>query len=494
MMFSEKRIHPISMLNSFIDGAKQMVFPFIVILFSQSKATGGFYLGGYLLYSSIAVIIVYSLYLFLKWYFLKYSYNDGILFIKSGIFIKKERYIKKERVQTINFKAGIIFRIFDLVILEIETAGGIEEPEVNLPAIKKEYAEIIRENLTKKEAKITSKEDILPEDKYSNDNEKNNTYLKVPMNRIVLNGIASGGVGIIFTVIGLFFSFGIDIIPEGILENTMNFFSRFGMMAITSIILLALIISWTISVINSIIKNSEFSISKHGDEIEIAKGLIERKELSFKTHRIQGIKIIESPIRQLLGYSVIEFIIAGGVDEENQGNTIVHPMIKKSEINDFLGTLTDLDKNIFDLNNIPKRSLKRYLIRSLLPFLVIPIINLILIFNFNINSIIWLNLLIVLPFIFFGYLRFKAGGYLIDDNTLILRNRLFSKRTIIVNKKNIQHLSFSSNLFQRVKKLRTISICTLSSMLGLEFSLKDIDLKDADKIWTWLSRKEHNTN
>ncbi|MDQ2085386.1 PH domain-containing protein [Herbivorax sp. ANBcel31] len=484
-MFKERRVHPITMLNEFLKKAKAFFLYALIIIIGQSRSEGEVHFGGYFLYSAIILIVLYIVYIFLNWFFFKYSFEDGILHIKSGIFIKKERYIKRERVQTINFKAGILFRIFNLVTLEIETAGGFLEPEVHIYAINKEYAETIKKELTKIDD-VTVCDEFKEVKKTQNDVRKSSNW-KISNKRIILAGMTSEGIGFIFSVLAFLFSQGTQIIPETVLDNALEFLSELSVSIIAFFIIIIFLISWMISIIIVFIRYGEFVVSNDNDEIQLSRGIVEKKKLSFKRHRIQAVKIIESPIRQMLGYGCIEVVVAGGINSEKDKKTIIHPMIKKEEIKKFLEFISPDRIYETEYCPLPKRALKRYIIRGVAPFLLIPIINLILMSYFDIGNWIWLNLTLLVLGVFLGYIRYKDGGYKIISNNIIIRNRLFSRKTILIKKKQMQNLSLDANIIQRLNSLTTFKTTVLSPMICESYTLKDIDFSNGHKIWSWFS-------
>lgn len=69
--------------------------------------------------------------------------------IEYGLFVKNKRYIPFERIQTLNYKEGILHRPFKLVRVDVETAGGSADAEVSLTAITREQASRIELEMKK---------------------------------------------------------------------------------------------------------------------------------------------------------------------------------------------------------------------------------------------------------------------------------------------------------------------------------------------------------
>ncbi len=62
----------------------------------------------------------------LAWRRFTYRMEDDEFRVESGVITKKKKYISLERIQTVNTSEGIFQRIFGLVRVQIETAGGTD--------------------------------------------------------------------------------------------------------------------------------------------------------------------------------------------------------------------------------------------------------------------------------------------------------------------------------------------------------------------------------
>jgi len=79
-------------------------------------------------------------------YYKRYLWEitDSDVHIYSGIIFKKQIHIPFQRVQSIDFNASLMQRLFGLVRLKIETAGGATNKGVIIPALKLAQAEAFR--------------------------------------------------------------------------------------------------------------------------------------------------------------------------------------------------------------------------------------------------------------------------------------------------------------------------------------------------------------
>src|SRR5918998_5853065 len=148
-MSSEKRLHPAAMLVGAIKTLRRwvsgLVFPGVVLLVSQgfSLWTVTLFLLGLLVVAALA-----ALWGFLSWRATTYTVTGNSFRLRQGVFQKNERTIPLEHVQSVDTVQGIIQRLFGVVEVRVETAGGgASEPDASLPALARADAEALRREI-----------------------------------------------------------------------------------------------------------------------------------------------------------------------------------------------------------------------------------------------------------------------------------------------------------------------------------------------------------
>ncbi len=492
-MFNAERAHPIMIFTGFFKQLRGFLLPMIFAVSFQLRRAEGLFENRYSLYFVLAFLVLSLVAGFLRWFFFTYDYTDGVLHIRSGIFVKKERFIKKERVQTVNYKANVLYRLLDLVTLQIETAGGYKEPEIDIEAVDRKKAGRLREVLKQEGEKedfdageagpsteaegVSSKTPGTPSDDGAG--EESRGY-RVSYRRLALAGLTSGGIGVILSFIGVIFGQGMALVPEEWLNQFFGFFQRTGVTVVLSLVFIAFLVAWIISILRFIIAYGEFRVDKGEKEIQIRRGLLEQKELSVKTHRIQGIRITEGILRQPFGYATVQLEVAGGASQEEGFTTTVHPLIHRRELEEFLQLIAPERTYATELIPLPKRARRRYWIRSLLPLLPLPIA-----FYLIPGNLIWLAMGIFPLSAVFGDLRYRDGGYRMEGDGLILRYRLFARTTVLLRRKQIQSMKIQTNWLQKRRGLTSVNATILSAMMRADFTLKDVELADGISIWQW---------
>lgn len=128
-----KRQHVAAIFINLTKGLFQLAIPFAIVAFLQGIL--------WIFFIGIAgLILLMGLFSWINWLKFRYRLEDGELYVEQGLFVKKKRYIQKKRIQAINISAGVLQRIFGLVKVNIDTAGGGMEAEAEFSAVTRAEA------------------------------------------------------------------------------------------------------------------------------------------------------------------------------------------------------------------------------------------------------------------------------------------------------------------------------------------------------------------
>ena len=470
-MSETKRLHPIAAVIHFIKHLKDLFFPFMVILlFGGNGLSLSFW---EMLFTATFIILSLVIGVF-SWLRFSYRVEDGELRIESGVFVRKKRYIPFERIQSLDFSEGIFQRPFGLVKVRVETAGssGSQDAEAVLTAISKAEATAIQEILTSvKNTGRVETEAIV---------EKPEWVYKITISQLLLLASTSGGVGVVISAI-IAFAFQFDeLIPyEKVFSELKGFISN-GLVFVSTMVFLILLIAWFISVIGTMIKYADFTIKKVEDDLIISRGLLEKRQLTIPLNRVQGILICENLIRQPFGLGSVYLESAGGTANEDHSKALILPIMKRGEMASLLTQLfPDYHFNPTMVPS-PKRALKRYMFRHLVPSFVIVILSFILF-----RSWAYLTLLLIPFSVIWAFQTHKDTGWNLHDLQLTLTYRGIVKNTIFMKKNRIQTISIRKSFFQQRQALSTVEATVKSGLGGSGGTVSDIEEIDSIKIYNW---------
>jgi putative membrane protein len=472
-MFEPKRLHPITIVIITGKRIKSLLFPLIALI-----AFGGRWVDGNLvsfLASLVAIIVIFLTSLF-SWFRYTYRMENAELRIEYGLFIRKKRYIPLERIQSLDISEGLLGRVFGLVKVQIETAGGSgsDEAEAVLTAISKQEAEVIQEYVTS--AKNADQKAL------ENVQERPPIY-KITLTQLVLLSVTSGGVGVVLSAVLAFLSQFDNFIPYK------KLFGGIEKWAVSNIIIIALLVfsgfllAWVVALIGTMLKYANFTVTKTDRDLIIFKGLLERRQITIPLKRIQAIRINENLIRQFLGYATVYVESAGGSTANKEGSKVMLlPIVKKNQIGQILEPyLTDyvITKSFVPA---PKRALRRYLFRSWYFIVPITVISLIFLKAWGLFS-----LLLLAAGSLWSILKYKDAGWSLDQQQLSLRSRTIIRTTVFMKKNKIQSVNMRESYFQQKGKLGSIEAFVKSGLGPSGGEVIDLEKNDIQAIYRWYS-------
>ncbi|WP_426845368.1 PH domain-containing protein [Metabacillus sp. 84] len=483
MMMSEpKRLHPAAAIINFLKLLKDMIIPLVIFIF-VNRAPG---MLGLLLYAGaglfLVVLIVFSV---IKWLKFTYRIEEDELRVEQGLFVKQKRFVPIERVQTINTRAGIIQQLFGLVKLEIETASGGAEAEIELTAISKSEAAAIQKELSERKIKIKAgpeeMEDAAPE--CNAGEEKRKTY-KMTGKELLIGAATSSGIGVVVSAVFAFGSQIDELLPvESILKRFESLTSA-GIPFLAFLIFLGFLLAWLLSMAGILLKYANFTMERRGDDFIISRGLLEKNQLTIPIKRIQAVKITENPLRQPLGYATVQLICAGGKQDADGLSAAIFPFVKTNQIGSLLESFLPQYAYRTEKVPVPKRALRKYLLRYGWPFIIPAGI---IIYMFPPWG--WLSLILLPLSALFGYFAHRDSGYRLEEEQLILYMRAISRSSVILPIKRMQQLQVNQTVFQKRQKLVTVKTSAMANVLGAHFSVKDLDLEDGIVLYDWYSNR-----
>ncbi|WP_166703637.1 PH domain-containing protein [Bacillus albus] len=472
-----KRQHPITML---LELKITDFIPLIIFMFSLN----GKFPFWYLIPAAFGLLTVFSA--FEKWYYTTYWVENNVLHVKQGLFVKKESYLNKERVQTINTSSNVLYQMLGLKKIQIETAGGGDDAEVSLAGITVEEATelITMLNEPTPEVKEETSEEVVEKEIVTE--EKQATEYKLTWKEILLASVTSGQFGLLFSLIFFVYHQVDEYIPKWIENSVKSYIMEHDIYGWIFMVAILIVLSWIISTIGYALKHGDFTVNRRNDEVRISQGLLEKKEIVLKLHRIQGITIKESILRQPFGYCAVqvEVIQGKGLGDEKEKVTL-HPIIRKDRVQQLLAHLQlpyELNTNIIPL---PKAALRRYLIDSFIFFamLAIPLTGISI--YFEKYYIMWAFIPLAILIFILGYATFKTNGYSVNGEQITLVYRSVGKYTGLVRRRHVQSMEKTQSYFQRRADLCTYKFSSASS----NYKLEHTRVEDAERMQGWYKKE-----
>ncbi|MBY7142382.1 PH domain-containing protein [Virgibacillus sp. NKC19-3] len=472
-MSEPRRLHPAAIIFNFIKGIREFLFVLIFGFITFRDESLIYFI--LILFALVLLLVTYSI---ITWYRFTYRVEDNELRIEYGIFVRKKRYISKNRIQSIDLTSGVIHRIFKLAKVQIETASGGDGAEASLKAVKLTEAEKLRDELKNENTPLKGE---LEEE------ETTNPFYKISFQRLFIAGSTSGSLGVIF-VLAIGATEFERFIPDQFFDNAMSWVIGLGIALIVGFVFVVLLLLWLLGIAGTIIKYGNFTITKSTDELFITRGLLEKKQITIPLSRIQAIGIQESIIRQPLGFVTVFAEVAGGsLDQGQDFSTVLFPIMRRDEVEEFLQEiLPEYAEHPKEFNPLPKRALPFYLFRTMVPVILLGVVVMFLLPQFS-----WLVILLLIAAFGLGFLRYRASGYDVKGNRLMVRYRTFSKMTMLMYHKRIQAFEKKQHKIQKSQSLATLKLSIIGKLgVGKHYSLKELNADDLDLLSDWYSYRE----
>lgn len=491
-MFKKYRLHPVSALINFFKGLKELLLPFVIIIITS---------GGIVIDPNnpdfwpslipkffLLLALLFVLYIgIVKWRTYVYWFEDDELRVEYGLFVKKKRYVPFERIQSLNYKEGVFHRIFKLVAVEIETAGNSTEAEISLTAVTRAQAERIEQEM--KEAKKRLKPVVLNEDGEEVVEDvplvEENVIHMMSKKDLILLASTSGGVGVVLAGILAIFSQVSAYIPYEKIYDEVSSVVRVGTALIVAVIALAFLVTWIISVVMTFINYYNFKVIEQDGKMIITRGLLEKKRTTIPLSRIQGIRIVENPLREPFGYATVLVESASGGDDDNaiSSKTNLFPLIKRHRIEESLARVLPQYRIDVPMTSSPKRAIPFFYRFDFI--YVIPAIALLSYFFYPYGLF---SLLLIGVFMLIGRWQWKSAAFAIDGSQLTIRSRFISKTTFIVQKNRIQSMEARQSVFEKRRDVASVSVTVMSGSGGAGAYASHIEASDAHALLDWFDR------
>ena len=483
-MSSKKyKLHFATSIIQTIREIKTFIFPTLIVL-----AANGFKISINSVESAmelIPVIVIVGIFIYTiirgisKWLTFTYWIEDQELKTEYGFLFKKKRFVPIERIQNLNYNEGIIHRLFNVVQISIETAGGATAAaDVELSAITKKAANEIEQLINQNRKKELHEEQT---------GQDNNIIYKIENKKLLLLATTSNSVGVVLAGIAALFSQIVEFIPFEKISSQFSFLLQYGFILVTIIVVIAIFTAWLISVAMTYLSYYDFTLTHVDDQLEITRGLLEKKKITIPVQKIQAIKIAENPLRQMFGYATVTIENAGSsMTSSKEKKVVLLPFIKKNQIQSILqNIMPDININVEDGNFSPSKA-RPLFYRKYVWILVIGII----IGAAYISKYILFLLLLIPLLIYLGVIQHRTAWFKIDGDQVAVQYRVISKVLYIAKQNKIQALEITQTIFQKRLQIYSGKVFVMGNMGGVKIKMVHQSKEALSKIYQFINKKD----
>lgn len=465
MMISEpRRLHLLGILLGAFKLLKDFLLPLVIFLVTRISQRG--YSPSWLFATVTVIILVVLAWGLVSWLRFTFRVENGALVVEQGVLVRKRIVIPRERIQAIDFNQGVWHRLFNVVSVQVETAGG-EKPEANLYALSMPVARELRQSL------------LLSGVEEGQKGVSNAAILKrLSFKELLLFGATSGGaLGLVVSLFSGAWALLDDIGLELNWQQYVNWV--WGYVNPVYLILFTILMLWLLATLGMVFKYGGFTLTRSGDKLQVVYGLLQRRQVSIPVGRIQAVRLVEGVLRQPSGYFTLH-VESAGYGPQSHEKTLLWPLARQKELESLLGELLPEFAVKIPLQPLPFKAMRRYVLRGFIPgiLLALPVLA-------------WLprgELALALPILgaLWGFWRYKSAGWGVQGNMMAVRSRSLARTTFIVPNRTVQSLSTSYTIWQHRAGFMSFDLDLASQA---SFGLTDISLTDADTLTHWFGQR-----
>ena len=423
-----------------------------------------------------AVVLLVGIALSIGWqiaYFRRFEYRltEDTFDIDSGVISRRAREIPYGRIQNVDIRQNVIQRVLGIAEVRLETAGG-GETEARLRYISLDDAGHVQEEVSRRKRGETTERADEPS------TESETQLFELTSRELVILGIVSMDLRLL-SVLAIPLSFvGPSVFDEFAPEGV-------TIALIVAGVVVLVVASAIMSGLLSMARYYGFVLEERTEEYRYERGLFQRFSGSIPKDKVQTITMTENVIARRLGHASLSIETAGYAGSNGDGGSSSQsaiPVAQREHVVELAHRIEDFEGLEFE--RPPKRARERYAVRYTLVVaaLVAAAYGIV---RFTQLSFPWYALaaaMILVPIA--AHLKWTHRGYRLEDDHVITRNGFWSRRITVVPAYRIQTVTTSGTIFQRRRRLATLTVDTAGaySLLGDDAQAVDIDADVADSL------------
>jgi putative membrane protein len=443
MSSEPSKLHPAAIAVLALNALRDAALP-IVVLLATAVAGSGLDTGALrrgALYLVIGVAGA-SLAGFVRWLSTRYSVDEHGVHWQAGYVRRKATTVPLNRIQGLDTVAGPVQRLFGVVAVHVQTAGGGAKGEIVLDAVGPAAVERLREAVGTRGPAIAeaAPAGTLPE-------------RRLGRRDGLIAAVTAGQLGVILPVLAgasqlLSQMFGNERDVEDasrLLPDTVGGWE----LALAGLVVAA----WALAVAGSLVTFAGFSVTRDGDRLRIRRGLLQRSETAVPVRRIHGVRVVEGLLRRPFGLAALRVEVAGYAAEASAARTLF-PLLRRKDIEPFLDELLpELADDPGHLAPPPRRAARRYVLPGTLAGAALGGAACLLV-----DAIAPWPLLVAPLLALDGWLDYRAAGWRLRDGRLAISSRQLAWSTLLTPAARLQEHAIAQNPLQRRAQLADVAV------------------------------------
>lgn len=450
------RLHYAAAVAHGLRSLRDAAVPLLIAVFAGGGGGGMFSLG-------IALVGIAATFAFgiARWQTTSYTITPGALHYRSGLLSPDDVVVPIDRIQAVDTIAGPVQRLFGVTGLHVQTPGGGDDGDVVLSALSAADAAHLRAALGHADAPAA------PEDRHP--------YRRMTPGALFLTALTAPQLTVVLPVVGAAFGLLQDGNLAGSGEAEVKNINSLGEAA--TIIIILLIGAWVLSFLGAIVAFAGFEVERAEGRLRLRRGLLQRRAVSVPVGRIDGVQIVESPLRRPFGLVTLRLEVTSLGGRETAARTL-YPLLPRRDVPALLATLLpELSGSLAIAERPPARARRRYLTWPLTAALAASALLIILVRDA------WPAApALVLLAIASGLDAYNIAGLRLLDaepRIIIRARRRGSRVTLIARRRRLQELELTRSPLQRRAGLASVH---LEVARGTRLGVRHVEQPLADRV------------
>jgi len=385
----------------------------------------------------VTIGIVASIVRYLRF---RYRLEPNALVVEGGVLQTWRRVIPFARIQSVDVVEKLRHRMFGVVELRVEAAGG-RETEAALVALKPDEAERVRARLLAHTGAPPRPDVVVP------------PLIKLHPRMLLLAGVTGGRVAVLAVLLG----YGLDLVSE---ETAIRVLSRLGGEGIGRIFLIVAVfvaVAVAISIVATLLVYWDFTITRDAERLTITRGLLEKRRAVVPLGRLQAIRMEENLVRWILGLASLRAVSAGRPrqTEDEQETSLLLPVGSRRVAVAMIGSLLGLpaEQLLAALERPPMRAVVPRALGAAVVGTAIGVYAVVIFGRAGAAAFGAVPVAVGLAVV-----SWRTLGATFEAGVAVVRSGVFVRRTLVMPVANLQHLSLTVSPPQRPLGLATLRL------------------------------------
>lgn len=448
-MTSERRLHPAAFLVHALGGLRDVIVPLILALFAGARSPGT---GTLIALAAVAMSLVIG---YARWQSTRYWVAEGALHFRSGVFSPDTQVVPIARIAAVDEVQGPVQRVFGVVALDVQTAGGGSGGEIRLMALSRPDAATLRAELGHPAAAAAPGEAA------------EGAEWRLSRRDLALAAVTGPQIGLLAPVAGGIAALGQQVLGQdeaGEVVRRLPGTVHGWVLLVAAIAVAALLISLA----GAVVAFAGFAVRREPQRLRLRRGLLQRRTATVGIGRVHAIRIVEDALRRPLGLCSVRLEVAGYAAEQSAARTLV-PLCRRDEVAAVLARLVpELPVPVGEPERPPARARRRY---ATVPALAGTVAGAAAAAGVAVaDGPAWAWVLVLAGALAGGAVglgRWRAAGWWRSGGIVAIRSRRFIARTVtIAEVRRLQHRELSCSLPARRAGLASVGFAVASGARG----------------------------